>query len=150
MIELTPSEVALAAQIGSRRFIESKFSDRKEKIGASDGWNNNIEGALAEVAFAKDMNLWFDPNLGKFGEPDVDDWHVRSTKHEHGHLCIHPKENSGKFVLLVGQFNQWEVKGWIAAEHARQEKYFRTMRSDRPVACYWIPQNKLKIIEKIR
>jgi len=143
MIELTPSEVLLAAQIGARRHISAKFNDRGDPIGLSNGWENNIEGACAELAFAKSMNLYFDPNLGKFGEPDVADWHIRSTKHENGDLCIHPNEMTGKYVLLVGQFNRWEIRGWIDAEDGRQERFYKTKRKDRPVKCYWIPQEEL-------
>jgi len=148
MIELTPSEVALAAQIGSRRFIESKFSDRKEKIGASDGWNNNIEGCLAEVALAKHLNAWFDPNLMKFGEADVLDWHVRSTHHENGHLYMAEYEKTGKYILMIGKFNKWRIAGWCNAEEVRKPEYFRTMREDRKVPCYWIPQNELNDLEQ--
>ena len=148
MIELTPSEVALAAQIGSRRFIESKFSDRKEKIGASDGWNNNIEGCLAEVALAKHLNAWFDPNLMKFGEADVLDWHVRSTHHEKGHLYIAEYEKTGKYILMIGKFNKWRIAGWCHAEEVRQPIFFGTMREDRKVPCYWIPQNELNDLEQ--
>jgi len=143
MIELTPTEVALAAQIGSRRFIESTFSGRKQYVGDSDGWNNNIEGCLAEVALAKHLNAWFDPNLMKFGEADVLDWHVRSTHYENGHLYIAQHEMEGKYILMIGKFNKWRVAGWIDATDARQPEYLRTMRDDRKVECYWIPQNKL-------
>jgi hypothetical protein len=148
MIELTASEVMLAAQIGARRHISGKMNNRGDPIGLSNGWENNIEGACAEVAFAKHMNMYLDPNLGKFGEADVGDWHVRSTKYQNGDLCIHPNELSGKYVLLVGQLNQWEVKGWITAEEARQERFYTTKRKDRPVKCYWIPQNELKTVER--
>ena len=143
MIHLTQAECAFAAQIGCRRFINAKFNNRQDYIGLSNGWEDNIEGALAEVAFAKHMNLWFDPNLGKFGEPDVDDWHVRSTKYLNGKLCIHPDERTGKYVLLTGKFNEWSVKGWIDAEQGRQEQFYMSLRDDRPVKCYWIPQNVL-------
>jgi len=147
MIELTQAECALAAQIGCRRHISAKFNNRGDVIGLSNGWEDNIEGALAEVAFAKHMNLWFDPNLGKFGEPDVGDWHVRSTKYERGKLCIHPNELTGKYVLLTGKFNRWTVAGWINAEEGRQEQFYTTVRDDRPVKCYWIPQEELNDLE---
>lgn len=144
MIELTQAECAFAAQIGSRRHISAKFNNRGDIIGLSNGWEDNIEGALAEIAFAKHMNLWFDPNLGKFGEADVGVWHVRGTKYDHGKLCIHPNEYTGKYVLLTGRFNTWRVAGWITAEEGRQERFYTTVRDDRPVKCYWIPQSELK------
>lgn len=147
MIELTPTEVALAAQIGSRRYIESTFSKRQQKIGASDGWNNNIEGCLAEVALAKHLNAWFDPHLMKFGEADVLDWHVRSTHHSNGHLYIADYEETGKYILMIGKFNEWRIAGWCHAEDVRKPEFFRTVRDDRTVPNYWIPQKELQKLE---
>jgi hypothetical protein len=145
-IELTASEMMVAAQIGCRRNIESVLSKRSDIIGLSNGWENDIEGALAETAFAKHFNMWLDPNLSKFGTKDVGEWHIRSTKHENGHLCIHPNEYEGKYVLMVGRLNHWRIAGWIDASEGRQEQFLRTMRNDRPVPCYWVPQSNLRHI----
>lgn len=145
-VELTPSEVMRAAELGCRRNIESLFSNRIEVNGQAKPWIDHIEGALAEEAFGKAMQIWIDPNLKRFGMPDVGEWHVRSTNYENGHLWLYPKETEGKFVLMVGKMHQWRIAGWIDAEQARQEKYFRSLRHDRPEKRYWIPQEDLRKI----
>ena len=144
VIELTPSEVMRAAELGCRRYIESRFSEREQVYGKARPWVDNIEGALAEEAFGKATGLWIDPNLKRFALADVGEWHVRSTSYEDGHLMLYPKETEGKFVLMVGAMQNWRVAGWIDAQDARQEKYYRTIKHDRPGKRYWVPQSDLR------
>jgi len=148
MIKLTATEISLGAHIGVRRNIESVLSGRGDTVGnADDTWSSNIDGALAEVAVAKHLNLWLDPNLGKFGDADVGEWHIRATKYKKGHLHLKPQDKSGKYLLVIGTFDTWRIAGWIDAEQARQEKYFRVMKKERPTPCYWIPQDDLNPLE---
>lgn len=142
-ITLNATEIAHAGTVGMRRYIESTLKGRDDVVGLSDGWNNNIEGAIAEFAVAKALDLHYDPALGKFGEADVGPWHVRSTNHKNGRLRIAPKEEHGKYLLVIGQFDSWSIVGWIDAEHGRKEEWFCSLRNDRKYKNYWIPQESL-------
>lgn len=147
MIELDASEMMLASWMGSRRLIKATFKNLTDSVGQSNGWENEIEGAAAEVAVAKHFGLFLPVTMDAFGAPDVGDWHIRSSKHENAHLRIGKKETTGKYMLVIGQFNKWRIAGWIQAEEARQEKYYRQMRADRPAKSYWIPQDDLHKVE---
>lgn len=137
---LTPAEMMYAGQIAMRRNITARRSGFRTFNGL--GWDTHIEGALAEVAVAKMLNLWLDPGLDKFGAADVGEWHVRSSRHAKAHLRVEQYETEGKYLLVRGEFDQWTIAGWMDAAEARQTQYLKQMRPDRDPA-YWVPAEHL-------
>lgn len=137
---LTPAEMMMAGTIALRRNITARRKGFRTFNGL--GWDTHIEGALAEIAVAKMLNLWIDPGLDKFGAADVGEWHVRSSRHAKAHLRIEQYEKEGKYLLALGEFDSWRIAGWMDAEEARNEKYLKQMRPDRDPA-YWVPAEEL-------
>ena len=59
-ILLDKNEMMLAAQAGVIRRIENLTGGRRERYGATavTGWQRDIEGALAEAALAKFLDVY--------------------------------------------------------------------------------------------
>lgn len=142
-VKLTATEMLAAANIGARREIESQLSGRKERVQSKELWYTHIDGALGEYAVAKALGLYMDPGLKKFKEPDVGEWHVRTTKYPDGDLRVDPEETSGKFLLVTGRFDTYIIQGWVFAEDAHQEEWFGIKNKNFPDPMYWVPQNAL-------
>jgi hypothetical protein len=101
-MELDWSELIVAAQIGIMRRVNSLKNGRKDQgLGPSD-WTIDIEGAAAELALAKYLNVYTMPAINTFKAPDVQGFQVRSTKYSNGRLIIRPKDNGdAPYVLAV-------------------------------------------------
>ena len=145
IIHLTPAEILQAGIVGLRRRVDSINKKSTDVVGSSNGWENELEGALAEMAVAKALGSFFDPNVGKYGTADVGDYHVRQTKYHDGHLRIERHEKHGKYLLVTGQMGEYNIRGWIDAEKARQERFLCVKHKGRPPA-YWIPQSELESV----
>ena len=142
-VSLTPAEMLQGGIVGMRRRVDSILKKLHDQAGDSNGWENEIEGALAEMAVAKAFGQYFDPNVGKYGEADVGEFHVRQTKYTDGHLRIEKHETHGKYLLVTGAMGEYTIRGWIDAEKARHEKFLCVKHKGRNPA-YWIPQSELE------
>ena len=60
-VKLTEVEMEMAAFIGSKRRAESRAKNRQQPQGynESDAWRNDIEGAAAELAYCKGMQIYW-------------------------------------------------------------------------------------------
>ena len=141
---LSQAEMLIAAQAGCLRRIAAVKHNRQHNNGTPtiDMWGMDIEGAAAEFVVAK----W----LGKFWhsvaddptklEGDVGKIQVRHTRHENGCLILHNKDNSNAlFVLVVGLYPNYEIKGWIDGDAGKNAKYWRELSR----AAYFVPQDAL-------
>ena len=102
-VTLTPNEVHLAASHGLlRRYekLQGKRSDRIQKERSN--WDNEIEGACAELAWAKHLGVYWS-GVSDLKAKDGADMEVRWTKHEEGGLIIYPHDDGRSvFVLAKG------------------------------------------------
>lgn len=141
---LSQAEMLLAAQAGCLRQIAAVKHNRQHNNGMPtiDMWGMDIEGAAAEFVVAK----W----LGKFWHCVADDptqlegdagrYQVRHTKRIDGSLILHDKDKSeAVFVLVVGQYPNYQICGWIDGETGKQQRYWRNC--ERP--AYFVPQDAL-------
>lgn len=63
IVELTPSEILVCQCIGRMRSLIARSANVKDqKIGEQDGSNADVQGFMAEYAFAKQFNVF--PDLG--------------------------------------------------------------------------------------
>lgn len=168
MIEVTLSavEMLMASQAAAWRRISNIAKARAGAHGfsnARNGWQADNEGALAEVAAAKGLNLYW--SAGSFGAPDVGGlYDVRSTPYATGHLVIYPKDESErKFILAVGADAHWELRGWLYARECKQAQYWTThtvrgkpcLATDPGAAklndaCFYVPQIALHPMNTIK
>jgi hypothetical protein len=115
-ITLTPAEARFAALVGTERQITSMLNGNRPRPGIKPevAWNIHIEGAAAEMAFAKAMGWYWDASVGVFHrQADVRHVHVRSTSWPNGKLIIRPDRDApGIYVLVTGIFPRYQVRGW--------------------------------------
>lgn len=168
MIEVTLSavEMLMASQAAAWRRISNITKARKAAHGfsnARNGWQADNEGALAEVAVAKALNLYW--SAGAFGAPDVGGkYDVRSTPCATGHLIVYPRDdNERAFILAIGADDKWQIVGWLSARACKQEHFWTThVFRGKPCeptypgasklndACYYVPQDALRPIESLK
>ena len=142
---LTPYEIFLAANVGLRRAISKMQSKENNYINnKSYGWHTDIEGACAEMAFAKYKNWYWDGSVGTYRKPDVADVQVRHTEHDDGKLILRPnKTNENEiYVLVTGKAPAYFIRGGIKGADGMVEKYIFKGFNDMP-DCWMVPQSDL-------
>ena len=134
----------IAAQAGCLRRIAAVKKKRQHNNGAPtiDMWGMDIEGAAAEFVVAK----W----LGKFWNSVADDptqlegdagcYQVRHTRRLDGSLILHDTDKSDAvFVLVVGQYPNYQICGWLEGRAGKQQQYWRNCER----SAYFVPQDAL-------
>ncbi len=153
-VELTCFEVYIAAQVGvSRRTSSWKKEISDEGTGATtkERWMREVEGACAELAVARRFGKFWDMNSMRFAMPDVDDWKVRWTEHEHGGLLIHPWEDvtaSDVYILVTGWAPEYRLRGWMRISEAGTPEYHEENLANRG-PCWLVPQGELYSMETL-
>lgn len=146
-IQLSESEIQQGSFVGMQRsnyVIQQRLRQQK---GYKDPWENSIEGALAEMAFARAMNLYWDGKLYDLTKGDVGFWEIRQTKHLEGKLRIKPSDNSdAPFVLVTGECGHYFVRGWIYGFEGKQDKYWQDIAKQNRFS-FWVPQSDLRPIQ---
>lgn len=149
-VRLTKEEAREAAFVGVERQLDAIYSGRfdHERTGRDDAWGNHIEGACAERAFCKAMNLPWVGKVNTFhGEADVgQDFEVRSTKYTNGHLIVRPPDPDDRlYVLMTGQVPLFVPRGWVAGDEAKHESYWQ-----REKGAWYVPQFILRKINSLQ
>ena len=142
IIQLSPAEIQMAAFVGCQRTVQCFQNGSKHRYGAKDsnGWQMSIEGALAECALAKHLQIFW--SKGTPGACDVGPHDVRATEHLHGSLIIHPTDaDERKYYLLTGCNGKYYVRGYMYGYHAKQQKYWKDPQGGRP--AFFVPQADL-------
>jgi len=125
---LTPDEVKYAAFHGVDRRtkkLEGKRGDREQKDRST--WDNEIEGACAELAWCKFRKCYWS-GLSGLRSRDGGLVEIRWTKHSDGGLIVYKNDRPDAiFVLARGFAPTFFFVGWIrgvaAKEGARQTSF---------------------------
>lgn len=142
-ISLNSQEMLIAAVSGSMRLISAEKLNMKPAAHGPRDWNYEIEGAMAEMAFAKSIAFYFDPSLDRFGAKDVSDYGVRHTARPDGGLIIRPEDKDGKYVLITGARGRYRIAGWQLAEVVKTwDDCLKTFDDNREPA-WFAPQGRL-------
>jgi hypothetical protein len=146
LIRLTPMELLQGAMTGAIRRITSltRAMDKNKHADKSD-WATDIDGALAELAFAKWRRVYYRPSNMSLKEPDVGRVQVRSTSHRHGHLILRPNDKSNAaqvFVLAITDAPDVRLIGWKFGVDCMCDEYWRDLE-----AGWWVPQAALNDLE---
>ena len=142
-VKLTLVEMRTASTVGITMHLEDLKEGKKSNTGETnrDAWHRKIEGALAECAFAKAKNLYW--NKGVWPNPDVGEFEVRSTPYDYGYLRIKPEDDDNrKFYLLTGIDGEYTIRGWLYAKDGKKEKYWKSIKEGRPPQ-FFVPQSEL-------
>lgn len=134
-ITLRPSEMATCQIIGSMRSLVARgnsITDRK--VGNQDGTLADIQGVVAEYAFAKKYNCFFDlglePRSGSAdGTINGDRYDVKSTTYQSGKLLASLKVNPDvdRYVLAIVDKNKVSLIGWAYKNELIKEENLRDL-----------------------
>jgi len=147
MIELTltPDEVQYAAMHGVARRknkLAGLRADREQ--GEPSTWDNEIEGALVELAYCKWRNChWW--GLAGVRASDADNCEIRWTKHYGtGGLIGYRHDNPDKrFVLVEGFAPRYRVVGWLFGREVKPAQHLT------PKGFFLAPRNTLRSMESL-
>jgi hypothetical protein len=143
-IVLNNAELYVAAQVGSMRRVASIQRKLNNKLHSTKSeWAMDIDGAAAEMAVAKYLNMYWVPTVNAGKEADVAGFQVRSTNHLNGNLLI--RENDVKreqYILVISQPPTFKIIGWIWSDDAKSEKYWRPP-DETGGGAWWVPQSDL-------
>ena len=131
-ITLTDAEVVTAQLVAQMRQLCARAASvRDAKKGPQSGYDTDLEGVGAEFAFCKAFNYWPDLTVGpKSGGWDVktrsgQTVDVKVTRYADGRLLATTKKtksDSDLYVLMVGKFPTYELKGYTTADELLREE----------------------------
>lgn len=141
-VKLNNSEVFLAATVGVRRMITSFMSPEMNKVANEKfGWHSDIEGACAEMAFAKATGMYWGGTVNTFKLPDVAGIQIRHTEYDNGHLIVREDDKDDEmFVLVTGKAPHFTVRGCLLGADAKRPEYFR----GEGYPAWFVPQSALE------
>ena len=120
-VTLTPDEIFLAASHGIFRrvkFHEGKREDREQKERST--WDNEIEGACAELAWCKYWNNYW-TGLTGIRKIDGAGVEVKWTRHANGGVILKRNSDNDKVhVLARGFAPSFIFVGWITAREGKK------------------------------
>ena len=149
-IQLTPAEIFQGAISGVMRQAQNIQRQHHGAHGANNqnDWQMHIEGALAEFAVAKHLNVFWSGKLGLYTPGDVGSIEVRSSQKYENSLIVRKGDlDQAKFVFLTGVNGSYLIHGWITGFEAKQDRYLRSPNGREP--AYFVPKNKLYSIETL-
>jgi len=144
VVTLTMAELFQAAMAGCVRRITSIKKGLNANVHASTSdWATDINGAGAEMAYAKHMGLFWDAGVNTFKAPDVGVVQIRSTVHKNGNLLFRPNDSiSEQFILIITDAPRYTIVGWTLGEDAKVDEFYRA--GERGMSgAWWVPQNRL-------
>jgi hypothetical protein len=120
-VSLTPQEIHLAAMHGLVRRIDKHKGLRGDRIQKERStWDNEIEGACAELAWCKARGIYW-AGVADIRSKDNREVEIRWTKHEHGGLIVYPHDKDESiFVLAKGFAPDFRFVGWLTGARGKE------------------------------
>lgn len=148
-VKLAWYEVLQASETGRMRKIISMQKGSQNNHGFSgSGWNEDIEGACAELAVAKRLNRYWDGGIDTYKAGDVGGYQVRwSPTHSNSLIVRPPDADDAVFIFATGLCPDYRVQGWMRGGDAKQEQWCR-QPNGRPPA-YFVPASALHSIDTL-
>lgn len=148
IVELNANEVLVATYIGSRRNAEASFKKRKarfpEKV-IGELWGFHIEAAHAELAVCKYLGIYWGFGVNTFHVEDIADTNLEVRWSSREDMKVRP-DDEGIVVSVTGKCPAYEIRGWMHAADAKQEKW----KHRKEPVCYFVPRAELHPIEELR
>jgi hypothetical protein len=151
-INLTPSEQHISNLVAELRNGENvKLGIRGKFGGRANGVEENLIGVPAEMAVAKYLGLYWEPEFKKKQPVDIKpDIQVRASVTLNARLLLHDEDrDTDKFVWVIKQGNTYTAKGWIlCSEGKRLTRLTDPSGDDRP--AYFVANEKLWPMELLK
>lgn len=139
-VQLEWYEILQAAMSGVMKRIEAMRSGKDDDYGwggnhQQDTWTREIEGAAAEVAYAKFRNQYWSGTVNTFRQADVGSKvQVRGCPFKGKNLLIRPRDSdTDVFVLVVGRCPTFTIEGWILGSEAKRPELQQFPNGGSPV-----------------
>jgi hypothetical protein len=150
-VELEWAEVMQASQVGLKRQISSlsKGHEHKHGIDQDEAWKVHILGAIAELACAKGLGMYWSGHVDIFKGADLgQSVQVRHTVLDDGCLIVREDDRDDEiFVLVTGRAPHLKIIGGASGHKAKNPKYAKAPNGRPP--AYFVPQEDLADIDKI-
>ena len=142
-------EIFMGAEVGLARMIASMKMSGTNKVNNKDfGWHSDIEGALAEVAVAKHLNIFWDGSVNTFKRPDVGSLQIRHTQHKNGCLIVRRGDSDDEiYVLVTGTHPEDELRGFMHGFEAKVDEFWRNVDGKVTSPAWFVPQSRLTKME---
>lgn len=149
MIHLSEEDKKLAREEGLRRRSEDREMGIKDKkVGPQSGEITDVEGAAAEIAFARYFGV--EPLFGreKFLPydviiPDGTKVDVKWTSYQTGHMIVpvtKKEDPADMYALVIGRMDEgYRIAGWLRAKDV-----FLTPIRDGELPAHWVKQSQLE------
>lgn len=150
-VVLTPYEVDMAGKVGFNRHAKQLERGRSTSRWREDAWSIDIEGACAELAYAKLMGVYWDGSVDTFkSQGDVGNIEVRSARRETDSLIIRPNDDPySVYVLMIGTIPNFKCAGGLVGMDARKDEFLRGARDKGRPEAWFVPQEELKDIGEL-
>lgn len=153
-VSLDRFEIELAAAVGMRRMIDSLTHRRRQAAGgvdatgASSGWQQHIEGACGEMAFAKGLGRYWSGSVNTFKDGgDVGAVQIRTRSRDDYDLIVRARDrDEDYFVLVVGQCPVYRIVGYILGGDAKRPEWSRDRGGHGQ--AFFVPQRSLKALSR--
>lgn len=145
-VVLTHSEMVSAAMVGILRQCSSVKAKAVHRNGpVRDPWQCHVEGALAEMAFAKAINRHWSHGVNAHSEADVGETEVRYRSNPDWELILraHDKDDA-TFVLVTGGNGEYKIVGSITGREGKDAKWWKDPTGGGRSHAYFVPQSALK------
>ncbi len=151
IIELNHTEQLIATHVGALRRWHSRERGSQDQIIGSDPAALDREGAMAEMAFAKYLNIYWDFGVGTYKKPDVGSYQVRMAvanldnwdKSRTSLILRANDAESQKYVLAVGRRGKYALPGWILGLAGKKPEHLRSGQHP----AWFVPIGALEPIE---
>ena len=148
-VTLTEAEMLCGTVVGMLRRYDCAVKKRPTTVIAPSPWDVDIEGSLAEVAFAKYSELHWSMGVGTFKLPDVGNIQVRHTRIPSGRLILRDADpEDAYYVLVCGNAPNYEVVGYIHGSAAKRSEY--RANPNGAGEAYFVPRAALKPWDEMR
>lgn len=149
-------EMLQGAHVGMMRKIECIKQGKKDAHGAhyERDWSIDIEGAIAEVAAAKALGMFWPGGINTWKKPDLgSNIQVRYSQSEDDpHMVIRPDDNDDEIYVLVSPGdaqNEYIVHGWMRGYEAKAHEEWVSHAYGRP-KCWRVPAHMMKSFDVLK
>ena len=120
-VTLTPDEIHLGSCHGVLRRFQKHCGKRSDRVQKEEScWDNEINGALAELAFCKWRGIYWS-GVSRIKATDGGACEVRWTRHKDtGGLIVYDHDQDDcNFILADGFAPIYRMIGWIVGKDAK-------------------------------
>jgi hypothetical protein len=113
-----------------------------DKFPGAGAWDRDLNGACAELAFAKWVGVYWGAGVDTFHVPDVGELHVRHTVRSDGSLVLRRHDaDEPLYVLLTGEVPTFVIRGAMRGRDGKRSEWLRDPGDVFP--AYFVPQSEL-------